>query len=110
MALGGFFGRLKQGLSRSTAKLSDGIATVLVKKRLDDAALDELEELLISADLGTAVAARVIASFRRTRFGREATEAEVRAALADEIAAVLAPVAQPLVIDRALAPHVVLVV
>jgi len=109
MALG-FFSRLKEGLTRSTQKLTGGITAVFTKRQLDDAALDELEELLIAADLGPDAAARIIASFRASRFGREVTDAEVKAALAEEIAAILAPVAQPLVIDRTLRPHVVLVV
>ena len=83
---------------------------MFTKRRLDDAALEELEDLLIAADLGTAVAAQVIANFRRSRFGKEVGEDEIKLALADEIAAILAPVAQPLVINRALKPHVVLVV
>jgi fused signal recognition particle receptor len=106
----GIFSRLKDGLSRSTQKLTDGIASVIRKRRLDDAALEELEELLISADLGTTVAARIIDSFRRTRFGKEVGEQEIRDALAEEIAAVLRPVARPLEIDPAKKPHVVLVV
>jgi len=110
MALGGFFSRLKEGLSRSTQKLTEGITTVFQKRRLDDAALEELEELLIAADLGTAAAARVIAAFRRSRFGKEVTDAEVKQSLAEEIAAILAPVANPLVLDPAKRPHVVLVV
>jgi fused signal recognition particle receptor len=109
MALG-FFSRLKDGLSRSTQKLTQGLGAVFTRRKLDDAALEELEDLLITADLGTAVAARVIAAFRRSRFGAEVTEAEIKAALADEIAAILAPVAQPLVIEPAHRPHVVLVV
>ncbi len=109
MALG-FLSRLKQGLSRSTAKIADGIGAVLVRRKLDDEALAELEELLITADLGNEVASRVIAAFRRSRFGREVTDIEVKEALAEEIAAILAPVAKPLVIDRSLKPHVVLMV
>ena len=109
MALG-FFGRLKEGLSRSTQKLGGSITAVFVKRRLDEAALDELEELLIAADLGPAVAGRVIAEFRRTRFGKEVTDDEVRDALSAEIARVLEPVAIPFVPDRSLKPHVVLVV
>jgi fused signal recognition particle receptor len=105
----GFFSRLKQGLSRSTAKLTEGLGAVITRRRLDDAALGELEELLVSADLGPAVAAKIIASFRRSRFGREVSDAEVRDALADEIAAILAPVAQPLLLDPAHRPHVILV-
>jgi fused signal recognition particle receptor len=77
---------------------------------LDDAALEELEDILITADLGTDVAARIIANFRSTRFGREVTDDEIRTALAEEIAAILAPVARPLEINRTLKPHVVLVV
>ena len=110
MALSAFFSRLKEGLQRSTQKLSGGIAAVLTRRRLDEAALAELEDLLISADLGPAAAARIIESFRRTRFGKEVTDQEVRAALAEEIASILAPVAKPLVIDPTHAPHVVLVV
>jgi fused signal recognition particle receptor len=108
--MAGFFARLKDGLSRSTQKLTTGLAGALTRRRLDDAALEELEEALITADLGPAVARRVIASFRRSRFGREVTDAEVRGALADEIAAILAPVARPLVLDATKRPHVVLVV
>jgi fused signal recognition particle receptor len=109
MALG-FFSRLKEGLSRSTQKISDSITAVFKKRRLDDAALEELEELLIAADLGTEVAERVIASFRRSRFGKEVTDEEIKQALAEEISAILTPVAQPLVLNPALKPHVVLVV
>ena len=96
MALGSFFNRLKQGLARSTAKLAEAITSVFKKRRLDDAALEELEDILIGADLGAAVAARIIGNFRRTRFGKEVTDEEIRAALAEEIAAILLPVAQPL--------------
>jgi len=109
MALG-FLSRLKEGLSRSTQKLTDGLGAVFVRRKLDDEALTELQDLLIAADLGTAVAARVIAAFRRSRFGREVTDSEIREALAEEIAAILAPVAKPLELDRALRPHVILVV
>ena len=109
MALG-FFSRLKQGLTRSTQKLGEGISAALTRRRLDDAALEELEEQLIAADLGTAVAARVIARFRRTRFGRDVTEDEVKDALAEELGEVLGPVARPLAIDPAHRPFVVLMV
>jgi fused signal recognition particle receptor len=109
MALG-FFSRLKEGLSRSTQKLSGNITAVFNKRRLDEAALEELEELLIGADLGPAVAGRVIEEFRRTRFGKEVTDEEVRDALSAEVARVLEPVAVPFVPDPVLKPHVVLVV
>ena len=110
MALGGFFSRLKEGLSRSTAKITESITAVFKKRRLDDEALEELEDLLLGADLGVDAAKRVIAEFRRTRFGKEVTDEEIKQALSEEIAAILTPVALPLVLDPAKKPHVVLVV
>jgi fused signal recognition particle receptor len=109
MALG-FFSRLKEGLAKSTQKLTGGITAALTKKRLDDEALEALEETLITADLGPAAASQIIEGFRRSRFGQDVTDDEVKQALSEEIAAILEPVAEPLVIDRALKPHVVLVV
>lgn len=110
MALGAVFSRLRQGLSRSTSKLTEGIASIIHNRPLDDTVLEALEEVLISADLGPAVAARVISVFRRTRFGKEVSEAEIRDALAGELATILAPVALEMSVDPELKPHVVLVV
>ena len=109
MALG-FLGRLKEGLSRSTQKLTGGLAAAFVRRRLDDAALDDLEELLLGADLGPQAASSIVESFRRSKFGKDVTDSEVKEALAEEIAAILRPVAKPLVLDRARRPHVILVV
>ena len=106
----GFLTRLRQGLSRSTARITEGIGALFTKRKLDEAALEDLQDLLIQADLGVAASTRIIEGFRRTRFGREVTDQEVREALADEIAAILEPVARPLVPDASRAPHVVLVV
>jgi fused signal recognition particle receptor len=107
--MAGFFTRLKEGLARSTQKLTGGITAAFTRRKLDDAALEELEDLLIGADLGHAVARRIIRDFRKTRFGTEVTATEVREALAKEIAAILAPVARPLVLDTGKKPHVILV-
>jgi fused signal recognition particle receptor len=109
MALG-FLSRLKQGLSRSTAKISESIGAVFTRRKLDDAALADLEDVLVAADLGTAVARRIIGEFRRTRFGSEVTDDQVKQALAGEIAKILAPVAVPFELDRGKKPHVVLMV
>jgi fused signal recognition particle receptor len=108
--MAGFFSRLTQGLSRSTQKITTGISAAFTRRKLDDEALEELEELLIGADLGAAVARRIIANFRKSRFGREVTDQEIRAALAEEIAAILAPVAKPLTLNPNKKPHVILVV
>jgi fused signal recognition particle receptor len=109
-AKAGWFSRLKAGLARSTAKLTDSVTGIFTKRKLDDEALEELEETLIAADLGVAASRRIVEGFRKTRFGKEVSDEEVKATLADEIAAILGPVAQPLVIEPARAPHVVLVV
>ncbi len=106
----GWLSRLRDGLSRSSARLGDGITGIFTKRRLDQAAIDELEELLIGADLGAATAAKLAAELARTRFGKEVTPEEVRTALADDIAGILAPVAKPLAPDPAHRPYVVLVV
>ena len=105
----GWFQKLRAGLSRSSAKLTESITGVFTKRKLDRALLDELEEKLIAADLGPATAAKLIAALAKDRFDKEITEEEVRKVFADEVAGILAPIAKPLVIS-ARKPHVVLVV
>lgn len=107
----GFFGRLRAGLSRSTERLTGGITAVFtIKRRLDDDVLEELEEILIMADLGPSTAAKLTASLAKSKFNKEVSDEEVREAFAEDIAAMLEPVAHPLVLDPARKPHVVLVV
>ena len=110
MALGGFFNKLKAGLTRSTEKLTGGLTAAFAKRTLDDDALAELEELLLGADLGPAAATDIVEAFRKSKFGRSVTDAEIKESLAEEIAVILAPVAKPLVLDRSRKPHVILVV
>ncbi|MBB5517706.1 signal recognition particle-docking protein FtsY [Amphiplicatus metriothermophilus] len=105
----GIFARLRDGLSKSSKKLSEGVASIFARRRLDDETLEELEDLLVSADLGVAAAARTTAALARDRFDKEVSEQEVKEALADVIAASLAPFEKPLVVDRARRPHVTLV-
>ena len=107
---GGWLQRLKRGLGRSSAKLGEGIAGIFTRRRLDDETLDELEELLIQADMGMAIATEVTGRLRKTRFGQEVSPEEVRASLAEVIVELIEPIAKPLKIDRALKPHVILVV
>ncbi len=105
----GWLSRLKQGLSRTTAKLADPITAAFTKRRLDTQAIEELEELLIGADLGVSTAAKITANFARTRFDKEVDAEEVRSALAEEIESLLDPVAKPFAANKELRPHVVLV-
>ncbi|MSO75910.1 MAG: signal recognition particle-docking protein FtsY [Alphaproteobacteria bacterium] len=106
----GWFARLKEGLQRTTERLTGGIARILTRKRLDDASLAELEELLIEADLGPATATKLVHALRQSHFDRDVTADDVREALAATIATILAPVAKPLVLAPTNKPHVVLVV
>jgi fused signal recognition particle receptor len=107
---GGWFSRLKTGLTRSSSRLSDGITGIFTKRKLDKAALEELEDLLITSDLGVTTAAMLTANLARTRFDKDIYPVEIREALADDITTLLEPVAKPLVIDAARKPHIVLVV
>lgn len=102
------FQRMKEGLTRSTKSLSDGITGIFTKKKLDAATLEELEELLISADLGLDAAAAMTEAVGRDRYDKEVSPEEIRNILASEIAKVLKPVEQPLEIDRAKKPFVIL--
>ncbi len=105
----GWLDRLRAGLGRSTERIGGGITGLFTKRKLDDAALEELEEVLIGADLGAATAAKLVAGLAASRFDKEVTDEEIRSALAIEIAAVLAPLARPLDPDPSRNPHVVLV-
>ncbi len=87
----GWFQRLSEGLSRTSRQMSEQVTSALVKKPLDRAQLDELEEMLIEADLGPAAAARITEAFAEERFGRQVDEHEVKEALAAAVARELVP-------------------
>jgi fused signal recognition particle receptor len=102
--------RLRSGLSRSSQSLTSGITQVFTKRRLDREALDELEELLIQADLGVDTATRITGALAHERLDKQVTPEEVREVLAAEVEKVLSPVAKPLEINAEHKPFVVLVV
>ena len=106
----GWLGRLRAGLSRSGEKVSGSITGLFTKARLDDEVLEQIEEALISADLGVAMAARVCATLAAERYDKDITPTEIREVLAREIEKVLVPVAVPLDVTAFPRPHVVLVV
>ena len=106
---GGWLSRLKSGLSKSSLRLVDGIAGVFKRRRLDAAAIEELEDILVMADLGPATAARLTGQLAARRIERDVEADEVRKMLANDIAAILEPVAQPLLIGDT-TPHIVLIV
>ena len=102
--------RLKEGLARSSSTISRGIVEVFTKRKLDGAMLDELEDILIQADLGVATALRIREAVGKGRYDKQIEPDEVKAILASEVEKVLLPVAKPLVVDPAQKPFVILVV
>jgi fused signal recognition particle receptor len=105
----GWLSRLKKGLSHTSAKLVDPISAAFTKRRLDEKALEELEELLIAADLGPLLASSLTTRFSHTRFNKEVNGDEIRSALAKDIEKLLEPVAKPFTVNPTLKPHVVIV-
>jgi fused signal recognition particle receptor len=101
--------RLSGGLKRTSASIGGAITDLVAKRRLDQAMLDEIEDVLIRADLGVDCAARIAAAVGEGRYDKSITSDEVKAVLAQEVEKVLAPVAKPLLLDTA-RPFVVLVV
>lgn len=97
---GGWFSRLTSGLSKSTGKLGQGINDIFTKRKLGEDTLQDLEDLLISADLGPKTAAKVVADFSSRKFDKDIEAREVRVALADIVAETLGPVALPLKIVK----------
>lgn len=105
-----WFSRLKQGLGKTSAKLTDGITGLFTKKKLEAATLDDLEDLLIEADLGVATAENIITALRKGRYDKDISAEDVREVLKTEVERVLSPVAKPLVVDETHKPHVILMV
>ena len=112
----GWLQKLKQGLSKSSQKVSESLksltslSSLMGATRLDAASLEEVEDALIGADLGTKSAARLADAMRKHKFDGPVTSDSLAAALADAIAEILHPVATPLVPDPVRRPHVLLLV
>ncbi|QND54052.1 signal recognition particle-docking protein FtsY [Phyllobacterium sp. 628] len=105
-----WFERLRKGLSRSSQQLGDSIGGIFTRRKLDEDTLQDLEDVLIQADLGMETAIRITGTLSATRYGKDISSEEVRTIMATEIEKVLAPVAKPLELDLSHKPHVILVV
>jgi fused signal recognition particle receptor len=105
-----WFQRLKQGLARTSSQLTGQITALFTKRKLDEATLEELEDLLIQADLGVETAMRIADTLSSERYGKDVTGEDVSRIMAGEITKVLKPVAKPLALDLNHKPHVILVV
>ncbi|MBI1216570.1 MAG: signal recognition particle-docking protein FtsY [Alphaproteobacteria bacterium] len=105
----GWFTRLKEGLSQSSTKITNGITEIFTTRKLDDETLQNLEDLLVTADLGPATAAKLVADVGSHRFDKEVTPQEIREALGEAIEKILIPAEKPMFASYA-KPYVVLMV
>jgi fused signal recognition particle receptor len=106
----GWWQRLSAGLKRTSSSLGGAVADLVTKRRLDRAMVEEIEDVLLRADLGVDVAARIAQAVAQDRYDKTISADEVKAIVAREVAQVLTPVAQPLAVDAARKPFVILVV
>ena len=106
----GIFKKLKDGLSNTSSKISDGITDIFTKRKLDSEALEQLEELLISSDLGPVTSMKIVEAISKDRFDKEVTDIEIKEALATEVEAILSPTEKQFEIDESKKPFVVLMV
>jgi fused signal recognition particle receptor len=109
MAKESWWQRLNAGLKRTSAAITGAISDLAIKRKLDAAMLEEIEEVLIRADLGVELSATIAAAIGEGRYDKAISADEVKAVLAAEVEKVLAPVAKPLEISRA-RPFTILVV
>lgn len=109
---GGWFARLRQGLSKTSASIGEGMASLFLgKKAIDDDLLDEIETRLLTADVGVEATTAIIGSLTQKVARKQLTDSDALfKALQEELAAMLRPVEQPLQIDSAKRPYVILVV
>ncbi|KHL25621.1 cell division protein FtsY [Croceibacterium mercuriale] len=110
MSDAGWSERLLGAFRKTSERLGGNLAGVVGTARLDDATLDEVEDALILSDLGPAAAGRIRRRLSDKRFGLSMTERELKEAVAEEIAAILRPVAKPLEVTAFPRPQVVLVI
>ncbi len=102
--------RLSAGLKRTSSSLGTAVADLVTKRKLDRAMLDDIEDVLLRADLGTEVAARIAEAVGKGRYDKSVSAEDVTTIVATEVEKVLSPVAKPLEIDSSHKPFVILVV
>jgi fused signal recognition particle receptor len=105
-----FFQRMKQGLSRSSSSISGSVTGIFTKAKLDSETLQELEDVLISADLGVETTRTITAKLTKERFDKEISPQEIKTFVASEVSAILTPLTAPFKVVPGHRPHVVLVV
>ena len=105
----GWLTKLKVGLGRSSLFLTNSLNDLLVKQEVNTETLEELEDILITADLGVNTASKISSTLAKHRFAKPVVLADIQHVIVDEIKDILTPVAKPLSLDKNLQPHVILV-
>ena len=105
----GWLTKLKAGLGRSSHYLTNSLNDLLVKQEVNTKTLEELEDILITADLGINTASKICSTLAKRRFSKPVALAEIQRVILDEIKDILTPIAKPLALDKNFKPHVILV-
>lgn len=105
--MSGWLEKLGLGLKKSSQKISGGISGIFTKRKVDAGTLEELEELLIAADMGVKASMRIIGEFSKRRLDKELSDEEIRAELAADIEKILTPCEKPLAFAPGSAPFVI---
>ena len=105
-----FIQKLGLGLKKSSQKISNDLSDIFTKKKLSSDTLDDLSDVLLSADMGTTATQKIIDSLAKKRLNKDLTIAEIKQALAEEVALLLAPCEKKLIIDENKKPFVILMV
>lgn len=101
LAEGGFLNRITKGLSKSTSRMTEQVSAVFTQRTLDDEALQDLEDILITSDFGVGPASKVTTLLAKDKFDKKVTDMEVKIALADVISEILTPLEKPIVLTSA---------
>ena len=96
----GFFKRITAGLSKSTSLMTEQMSSLFNKRKLDNAALNDLEDILIQADLGLEASEKVISSLSKEKFDKEVNELEIKITLGEVISEILTPLESPLTLTN----------
>lgn len=100
--------KLSKGLGKSSSKINEGMKDIFVRQKLDDETLEQLEDLLITADLGVKTASYICGELAKDKFDKEITAEEVKIYLANIIEEILKPYAVPLEITNDNKPQIIL--
>ena len=103
-----FLQKLGMGLKKSSNQIAEGLSNVFLRKRVDDKMLEDLEETLLSADLGVSVTTKIISRFSKEKFDKECDENEIKNALSSQISEIMKPCEKAFEINSNKKPFIIL--